>query len=131
MTDLAVGDRVLGMVLGGFGPLAVTDRRLVVPVPEGWSWVQAAALPSVFATARYALADLAEVKPGDKVLVHAAAGGVGMAAVRVARSLGAEVFGTASPSKHGVLAPSAWTTSTSRRRVRRSSPTASRRWTWC
>ncbi|MDB1088665.1 SDR family NAD(P)-dependent oxidoreductase [Streptomyces sp. ACA25] len=103
VTDLAVGDRVLGMVPGGFGPLAVVDRRLVVPVPEGWSWVEAAALPSAFATARYALVDLADVRPGDRVLVHAATGGVGLAAVRLARLLGAEVFGTASPAKHGVL----------------------------
>ncbi|MDX3312686.1 SDR family NAD(P)-dependent oxidoreductase [Streptomyces sp. ME08-AFT2] len=103
VTDLAVGDRVLGMVPGGFGPLAVVDRRLVVPVPEGWTWVEAAALPSAFATARYALVDLAGVRPGDRVLVHAAAGGVGLAAVRLARLLGAEVFATASPAKHGVL----------------------------
>ncbi|GAA1500252.1 hypothetical protein GCM10009787_77740 [Streptomyces bangladeshensis] len=103
VTGLAVGDRVLGMVPGGFGPLAVVDRRLVVPVPAGWSWVRAAALPSAFATARYALVDLAGVRAGDRVLVHAAAGGVGMAAVQVARLLGAEVFATASPGKHGVL----------------------------
>nr|WP_305809375.1 polyketide synthase [Streptomyces sp. Go40/10] len=103
VTGLAVGDRVLGMVPGGFGPLAVVDRRLVVPVPAGWSWVRAAALPSVFATARYALVDLAGVGAGDRVLVHAAAGGVGMAAVQVARLLGAEVYATASPGKHGVL----------------------------
>ncbi|MBV7698621.1 SDR family NAD(P)-dependent oxidoreductase [Streptomyces sp. TRM70350] len=103
VTGLAVGDRVLGMVPGGFGPLAVVDRRLVVPVPAGWSWVRAAALPSAFATARYALADLARVRPGERVLVHAAAGGVGMAAVQLARLLGAEVFATASPGKHAVL----------------------------
>ncbi|MEU6671190.1 SDR family NAD(P)-dependent oxidoreductase [Streptomyces sp. NPDC046727] len=103
VTDLSVGDRVLGMVPGGFGTLAVVDRRLVVPVPAGWSWVRAAALPSVFATARYALVDLAGVRAGDRVLVHAAAGGVGMAAVQVARLLGAEVYATASPGKHGVL----------------------------
>ncbi|MEU4270702.1 SDR family NAD(P)-dependent oxidoreductase [Streptomyces sp. NPDC026092] len=103
VTDLAVGDRVLGMVPGGFGPLAVVDRRLVVPVPEGWTWVEAAALPSAYATARYGLVDLAGVRPGDRVLVHAAAGGVGLAAVRLARLLGAEVFATASPAKHGVL----------------------------
>jgi polyketide synthase 12 len=103
ITDLTVGDRVLGMVPGGFGPLAVVDRQLVVPVPAGLSWVEAAALPSAFATARYALADLAGVRSGDRLLVHAAAGGVGLAAVRLARLLGAEVFGTASPAKHGVL----------------------------
>ncbi|MFF0741811.1 SDR family NAD(P)-dependent oxidoreductase [Streptomyces sp. NPDC004111] len=103
VTGLAVGDRVCGMVPGGFGPLAVVDHRLVVPVPDGWSAVRAAALPSAFATARYALVDLAAVRPGDKVLVHAAAGGVGMAAVQLARQLGAEVFGTASTGKHHVL----------------------------
>ena len=100
---LCVGDRVMGVLPGGFGPVSVTDHRLVVRVPEGWSFVQAASVPTVFLTAYYALVDLAGLGGGERVLVHAAAGGVGMAAVQLAGVLGAEVFGTASEGKWGAL----------------------------
>ena len=100
VTGLAPGDRVLGLADGGFGPVAVTDARVAVPVPAGWSFAQAAAVPVVFATAWYALVDLAGARRGQRLLVHAAAGGVGMAAVAIGRHLGLEVFGTASPGKH-------------------------------
>jgi acyl transferase domain-containing protein/NADPH:quinone reductase-like Zn-dependent oxidoreductase/NADP-dependent 3-hydroxy acid dehydrogenase YdfG/acyl carrier protein len=99
---LCVGDRVMGL-LGGFGPVAVTDQRFVVRVPDEWSFAQGASVPIVFLTAFYGLVDLAGVRPGDRVLVHAAAGGVGMAAVQLARHLGAEVFATASPGKWSTL----------------------------
>ncbi len=102
--DLAPGDRVMGLIEEAFGPVAVTDRELVVPVPEGWSFVQAAAAPIAFLTAYYALVDLAGLQRGESLLIHAAAGGVGMAALQIARHLGAEVFATASPPKAGVLA---------------------------
>jgi NADPH:quinone reductase-like Zn-dependent oxidoreductase/acyl carrier protein len=72
-------------------------------VPEGWSFVRAASVPIAFATAYYGLVDLGGLRAGERVLVHAAAGGVGMAAVQIARSLGAEVFGTASPGKWDAL----------------------------
>ncbi|MFJ9031698.1 type I polyketide synthase [Streptomyces sp. NPDC102274] len=98
VTDLAVGDRVLGIVTNGFGPLAVTDRRLVAPMPAGWSFARAASVPSAFLTAYYSLHDLAGLRRGESVLVHAAAGGVGMAAVQLARHWGAEVFATESPA---------------------------------
>ncbi|MEH0473994.1 SDR family NAD(P)-dependent oxidoreductase [Streptomyces sp. B21-097] len=103
VTDLAVGDRVTGMLVGGFGPLAVTDRLKVTRVPESWTWERAASVPVAFTTAWYALDDLAALAPGEKVLVHAAAGGVGMAAVQIARHLGAEVYATASPAKWDAL----------------------------
>ena len=103
MAGLAAGDRVLGLADGGFGPVAVADARLLVPVPDGWSFAQAAAVPVAFATAWYALVDLAGARAGQRLLVHAATGGVGMAAVAIARQLGLEVFATASPGKHGVL----------------------------
>ena len=99
VTDLAVGDRVFGLVSGGFGSHAVTDRRLVAPMPQTWSFVEAASAPMAFLTAYYALVDLARLRAGESILIHAAAGGVGMAAVQLARHLGAEVFGTASPGK--------------------------------
>jgi mycoketide-CoA synthase len=103
VTDLAVGSRVMGLVSGAIAPLAVTDRRLVTAVPTGWSYAQAAAAPIAFMTAYHGLVDLAGLAAGDTVLVHAAAGGVGMAATRLARVLGAEVYGTASAGKWGTL----------------------------
>ncbi|GLZ28535.1 hypothetical protein Lesp02_07250 [Lentzea sp. NBRC 105346] len=99
VTGLAPGDRVMGLFLGSFGPAAVTDHRLVARIPKGWSWVEAASVPIVFLTAHYAFRDLVELRAGESILVHAAAGGVGMAVVQLARHIGAEVFGTASPSK--------------------------------
>ncbi|OBA64063.1 polyketide synthase [Mycobacterium sp. 1100029.7] len=99
----AVGDRVMGLFPDGTGTIATTDQRLLAQVPAGWSHTAAATTTVVFATAYYALADLAAVKPGQRVLVHAAAGGVGMAAVQLARHFGLEVFATASRGKWDTL----------------------------
>ncbi|MFF8956545.1 alpha/beta fold hydrolase [Streptomyces sp. NPDC014894] len=97
---LAVGDRVMGLLSGAYaGPVAVADSRLVVRMPRGWTFAEAASVPAVFLTARYALTDLADVRAGESLLVHAAAGGVGTAAVQLARHLGAEVYATASEPK--------------------------------
>ncbi|MFD6434637.1 SDR family NAD(P)-dependent oxidoreductase [Streptomyces venezuelae] len=103
VTGLSPGDRVMGMLEGAFGPWAVADARMLAPVPAGWDMRQAAAAPAAFLTAWYGLVELAGLKAGERVLIHAATGGVGMAAVQIARHLGAEVFATASPAKHGVL----------------------------
>jgi acyl transferase domain-containing protein/NADPH:quinone reductase-like Zn-dependent oxidoreductase/acyl carrier protein len=103
VTDLAPGDRVFGMVAGSAGPLAVADRRLLARMPDGWTFAQAAAVPVVYLTAYYGLVDLGGLRAGQSVLVHAATGGVGTAAVQLARHLGAEVYGTASPGKWGAL----------------------------
>ena len=103
VSDLAVGDRVLGFVPGAFGPLAVADRRLLARMPDGWPFAQAASVPVAHSTARCALVDVAQLQPGERVLIHAAAGGVGLAAVALAQRLGAEVFATASPSKWDTL----------------------------
>jgi mycoketide-CoA synthase len=97
------GDRVMGLFDGAFGPVAVSDHRLLARIPAGWSFADAASVPIVFLTAYYALVDLANVQKGERLLVHAAAGGVGMAAVQVARYLGVEVFATASTGKWDVL----------------------------
>ncbi|WP_437512398.1 SDR family NAD(P)-dependent oxidoreductase [Sorangium sp. So ce1099] len=99
---LAKGDLVMGLARGGFGEVTA-DARFVARAPAGLTSREAAALPIAFLTAYHALVDLAGVKPGERVLIHAAAGGVGMAAVQVARWLGAEVLATASPPKWGVL----------------------------
>ncbi|MFI9387104.1 SDR family NAD(P)-dependent oxidoreductase [Kutzneria sp. NPDC052558] len=103
VTEFAPGDRVLGLFDGGFGPYAVADQRMIVAKPAGLTFAEAASVPAVFATAYYGLVDLAGLRAGEKVLIHAAAGGVGMAAVQLARHLGAEVFGTASAAKWSVL----------------------------
>ncbi|MFF6830219.1 SDR family NAD(P)-dependent oxidoreductase, partial [Streptomyces longwoodensis] len=99
VTDLEPGDRVFGLVLEAFGPVAVADRRTIVPMPDSFSFVQAAALPVVYLTAYYGLVDLAGLRRGERLLVHAAAGGVGMAAVQLARHWGVEVLATASEPK--------------------------------
>ncbi|HWX45575.1 MAG TPA: SDR family NAD(P)-dependent oxidoreductase, partial [Solirubrobacteraceae bacterium] len=99
---LRVGDRVMGL-LGCLGPVSVGDHRLLAKVPEGWSFAQAASVPVAFLTAYYGLVELGCLRRGERVLVHAGTGGVGMAAVQLAKWLGAEVFATASPGKWGVL----------------------------
>ncbi|OLT24283.1 hypothetical protein BJF83_07435 [Nocardiopsis sp. CNR-923] len=97
---LSPGDRVMGVFPGhAIGTTATTDHRMLTRIPLDWSFARAAAVPVAFLTAYHALVDLADVQPGERVLVHAAAGGVGQAAVQLARHLGAEVFGTASPAK--------------------------------
>ncbi|MEU1510037.1 SDR family NAD(P)-dependent oxidoreductase, partial [Kitasatospora sp. NPDC005748] len=99
VTGLRPGDAVMGLFTGAFTTEAVTDQRLLAPVPSGWTMAEAAGAPLVFLTAWYALVELAGLRRGERVLVHAAAGGVGIAAVQLARQLGAEVFATASPAK--------------------------------
>nr|WP_018680913.1 type I polyketide synthase [Actinokineospora enzanensis] len=109
VTGLAEGDRVMGLVeSGAFGSRAVADARMLVPIPTGWSYVQAASVPVVFLTAYYGLHDLAGLAAGESVLVHAAAGGVGMAAVQLAHHWGAKVFGTASEFKQELLRAQDW-----------------------
>ncbi|GLW89894.1 hypothetical protein Aglo03_07100 [Actinokineospora globicatena] len=93
------GDRVMGMVPRSFGPYAVADHRTVTRMPEGWGFAQAASTPIAFLTAYYALVDLAALRPGETVLVHSGAGGVGMAAIQLAEHLGARVYATASEGK--------------------------------
>ncbi|MFD4659407.1 SDR family NAD(P)-dependent oxidoreductase [Kitasatospora sp. NPDC058444] len=97
------GDRVMGLVPGAFGPVTVADQRLLVRMPDDWSFARAASVPVVFLTAWYGLLDLGGLKAGQRVLIHAGTGGVGMAAIQLARRLGAEVFATAGPAKWHTL----------------------------
>ncbi|MET7642024.1 SDR family NAD(P)-dependent oxidoreductase [Streptomyces sp. NPDC005438] len=103
VTDFAPGDRVLGMFGKAFGPVSLADHRMIARMPDDWSFDQAASAPVVFLTAYYGLVELAQLRAGESVLIHAAAGGVGMAATQIARHLGAEVFGTASAPKQDAL----------------------------
>jgi polyketide synthase 5 len=91
-----VGDRVGGMSPNGCWATFVTcDARLATKLPEGMTDAQAAAVTTAHATAWYALNDLARIKAGDKVLIHSGTGGVGQAAIAIARAAGAEIFATA------------------------------------
>ncbi|MCQ8195205.1 type I polyketide synthase [Streptomyces rugosispiralis] len=100
--EFTVGDRVMGL-FNGTGPLVVTDVRMITRIPTGWSYAQAATTPSAFLTAYYGLADLAGLRAGEKLLLHAATGGVGLAAVQLARHWKAEVYATAGPTKWHAL----------------------------
>ena len=103
VTNVAPGDRVMGVIPDAFGPVAVTDCRLLVRVPDGWSFVEAASVPAVFLTAYRALIDVAGLREGEAVLIHGAAGGVGMAALQLVAHIGAEAFATAHPDKWPTL----------------------------
>ncbi|RVX38749.1 polyketide synthase 12 [Nonomuraea polychroma] len=104
VSGIAVGDRVMGLFKGGsLAPVAVTDQRLVIPAPAGWTDLQAASAVVAYLTAYYGLKELAGLGAGQSVLVHTATGGVGLAAIELARHWGAEVFTTASPGKQHVL----------------------------
>ncbi|MDP5209829.1 SDR family NAD(P)-dependent oxidoreductase [Microbulbifer sp. 2205BS26-8] len=92
---LAVGDRVAGFAFG-FSSTIVTLADLVVPIPDHLGLQEAATIPMAFATAWYALHELGNMTAGERVLIHAAAGGVGLAAVQIAQRAGLEVFATAS-----------------------------------
>ncbi|WP_326638683.1 SDR family NAD(P)-dependent oxidoreductase [Streptosporangium sp. NBC_01755] len=101
--DLHPGDRVVGLAEGSFGPVTVTHARALAKIPDGVSFEQAATIPVTFLTAYYGLMDLAGLREGERLLVHAGTGGVGMAAIQLAQRLGVEVFATASPAKWDVL----------------------------
>ena len=100
-----VGERVMGVGTETFATSVVTDAALVVPVPAGIDPEAAATIPIAFLTAHCALQEVAGLQRGQRVLIHAATGGVGLAAVALAQRAGAEVFATAgSPEKRALLA---------------------------
>ena len=100
----AVGDAVLAMAPGCFGSRVIAPADAVLPKPESMTSEEAATIPVAFLTALYALEELARLREGETVLVHAGAGGVGMAAVQIALRAGARVFATAgSPEKREIL----------------------------
>jgi NADPH:quinone reductase-like Zn-dependent oxidoreductase len=102
--QVVVGDRVFaGTTFGGYAEQVVVPAGQAVPLAETLSFEQAAAIPVNYATAWAALMTYANLQSGERVLIHAAAGGVGIAATQVARRRGAEVWGTASPHKHDAI----------------------------
>jgi NADPH2:quinone reductase len=100
-TRFSVDDRVMGFVGGGGqGELLVVHERLLMPVPDGLGWAQAGGFAEVFTTAHDALFTQGDLKPGERLLIHGAAGGVGTAAVQLARAAGAEVVASVRNTDH-------------------------------
>ena len=91
---------IAGTRFGGYAERVVVGEGDLVDIPDGLSFAQAAAIPVNYATAWAGLLGYGSLREGERVLVHAAAGGVGIAATQIARRTGAEVWGTASPAKH-------------------------------
>jgi NADPH:quinone reductase-like Zn-dependent oxidoreductase len=106
--DLAIGAEVFAVTrFGGYATLVVVDRHQVFARPARASFAQAAAVPAVYMTAWYALFELAHPRPGAKVLVHSAAGGVGGALVQMAKIAGCEVTGVVGTTQKIATAKSA------------------------
>ncbi len=90
------GDRVFGLVgSGGYAEKAVIDARMAIPIPDGWSFRQAAAVPEVYFTAQETIFTLGGLKAGETILIHAGASGVGTAGIQMARETGARILITA------------------------------------
>ena len=102
--DARVGERVMaGTRFGGYAEIVDVAAGDAIPLPDTLSFEQGAAIPVNYSTAWAALHGYGSLRPGELVLIHAAAGGVGIAAVQLAKAAGAEVHGTASPGKHARL----------------------------
>jgi phthiocerol/phenolphthiocerol synthesis type-I polyketide synthase C len=99
VTGFSVGDRVLAFVGGCFARFVTTSISSVARLPSGISFEEGATIPTAFMTAHYALCHIAHLARGERVLIHGAAGGVGMAAIAIARRCGAEIFGSAGSSE--------------------------------
>jgi NADPH:quinone reductase-like Zn-dependent oxidoreductase len=101
---VSVGDRVIaGTKFNGQAELVTVPQEMVYALPAHLSFEQGAAFPVNYATAYAGLVVMGGLKPGERVLIHAAAGGVGISATQVAKRIGAEIFGTASASKHDAI----------------------------
>ena len=104
ITQFQVGDDVIAaQAVGSLRQFVTVPGAFVVHKPADMSLAEAATVPTAFLTAYYGLVHLAALKPGETVLIHSAAGGVGQAAVQIAQSIGAKIFATASPGKWDVL----------------------------
>nr|AEJ54468.1 reducing polyketide synthase [Dolichousnea longissima]AEJ54469.1 reducing polyketide synthase [Dolichousnea longissima] len=94
VSGFQIGDRVCALSDGGYGTVARCSSHLVAKIPDSVSFVSAAAIPVIFSTAYYGLVNIARLSPGETILIHAAAGGVGQAAIRLCQWIGAEIFVT-------------------------------------
>lgn len=104
VTDFAVGDRVFaGTRFGGYAEEVCVRQQDAVPLPTALSFEQGAAIPVNYATAWAGLIGYGNLQAGERVLIHAAAGGVGIASTQIAARHGAQVYGTSSPGKHDAI----------------------------
>ncbi|KAH7254804.1 hypothetical protein B0J15DRAFT_446835 [Fusarium solani] len=94
VTSLSVGDRVCAMSLGAYSTFARCPATSAAIIPENMSFETAASIPVVYSTAYYGIVNLAHLQPGERILIHAASGGVGQAAVQLAQMIGAEIYAT-------------------------------------
>jgi NADPH:quinone reductase-like Zn-dependent oxidoreductase len=102
--SVKAGDKVMaGTRFGGQASMVAVPENQVFPLPDGFSYEQGAAFPVNYSTSYVALVMMGGLREGDRVLIHAAGGGVGISATQIARSRGAEIFGTASASKHDAI----------------------------
>ena len=98
------GDRVMAVVPSSISAYVTVSEEYLMPVPSGMSLADAATLPLAFLTAHYAMVYLGRLQPGERVLIHSASGGVGLAAIQIARGIGAEIIATAgTPKKRAYL----------------------------
>ena len=104
VVEFAVGDRVIaGTRFGGYAELVSVDAGQVLPLPDALSFEQGAAIVVNYATAYAGLVMMGGLRAGERMLIQAAAGGVGIAAIQIAKGIGAEIFGTASAAKHDAI----------------------------
>ncbi|KAL7625750.1 hypothetical protein AAE478_004973 [Parahypoxylon ruwenzoriense] len=94
VTSIKPGDRVFGMMFGNMGNYMRSPASLISTIPDGKSFIGATSMPVVYLTSIYALRHLAHLEKGESVLIQSATGGLGMAAIHVARHLGAEIYAT-------------------------------------
>jgi NADPH:quinone reductase-like Zn-dependent oxidoreductase len=95
VTSIQEGDEVIAVAPGCFGSYAIADAALTIHKPERVSFQEAATIPVAFLTAYYALVRLGRLAEGERVLIHSASGGVGLAAIQISRQIGAEIYATA------------------------------------
>ncbi len=98
-----LGDEVIALGASCFASHLVTHEDLLIPKPKHLSFEEAATLPIAFLTAFYCLYEIARLKPNERILIHAAAGGVGLASVQLAQAIGAQVLATGSQGKRDLL----------------------------
>ena len=103
VTNFQIGDEVIAITDHSFSQYVTVDAVLAIPKPDCLTFTEAATIPVTFLTAYYTLVHQGKLQPGEKILIHCAAGGVGLAAIAIAQQIGAEIYVTASPSKWELL----------------------------
>ena len=103
VSDFVIGDEVMGLVSDGLSSIVYAKADMLMQKPDYISFEEATTIPVVFLTSYYGLHHLAKIQPGERILINAAAGGVGLSAIQIAQRAGAEIFATASRAKWDFL----------------------------